>query len=56
MINFIDGALGAPPQKWPGMTASIILLVALLGLVLCLGGAVIALIFANSTSSASGLW
>jgi hypothetical protein len=56
MINFIDGALGAPPQKWPGIIASIILLVALLCLVLCLGGAVVALMFANSTSSASGLW
>jgi hypothetical protein len=43
MIAFLGGALGAPPQKYPGMVASIILLAVSLVLLLCIcGGFVIA--------------
>lgn len=51
MIAFLGGALGAPPQKYPGMAASIALLAVSLVLLLCVcGGFVLA---AASSSSGS---
>jgi hypothetical protein len=42
MIAFMAGAMGAPPQKYPGMVASIVLLVVSLVVLLCVcGGCVI---------------
>jgi len=38
MINFMKGALGTPPQKYPGMTASIVISVVALLFVLCVCG------------------
>ena len=50
MIAFLGGALGAPPQKYPGMAASIALLAVSLVLLLCVcGGFVLA-----AASSGSG--
>lgn len=55
MINFMKGALGTPPQKYPGMTASIILLAVMLVFILCVcGGGIIATVN-GSDSSSSGL-
>jgi hypothetical protein len=43
MIAFMKGALGTPPQKYPGMVASILLMVFAVLVVLCLcGGLIIA--------------
>jgi len=54
MIAFMKGAMGAPPQKYPGMAASIVLLAVALLLVLCLcGGFIIAA--ANSDNDSYGL-
>ena len=52
MIAFLGGALGAPPQKYPGMVASIVLLAVALVLLLCVcGGFIIAA--ANSGSDST---
>lgn len=37
-INFMKGALGTPPQKYPGMTATIVLMVVALLFLLCVCG------------------
>ncbi len=51
MIGFLNGAIGAPPQKYPGMTATIVLNAVGLALLLCLcGGVVLAAIAGTSTS------
>ncbi|ROP34085.1 hypothetical protein [Couchioplanes caeruleus] len=38
MIVFIGGALGPPPQKYPGMVATIVLAIVTLVMLLCLCG------------------
>ena len=50
LIAFMGGALGGPPQKYPGMAASIVLMAISLVLLLCVcGGFIVAA--ANSGSS-----
>ncbi|MEU4242316.1 hypothetical protein [Actinoplanes sp. NPDC026619] len=52
VIAFIGGALGAPPQKWPGMVVMIILYAVIGVLFLCVcGGVVVAALSSNSTSA-----
>ena len=52
LIAFIGGALGVPPQKYPGMTAQIVLLVFALVMLVCVGGLVlVALLAANGSTS-----
>jgi hypothetical protein len=55
MIAFLRGALGAPPQKYPGMTASIVLLVISLVLLLCVCGGLIVAAANGGSSSSAGL-
>ena len=55
MIGFIGGALGSPPQKYPGMTASIILMVVSLVILLCVCGGIIVSAISNSSSNAYGM-
>ncbi|MFI5932274.1 hypothetical protein [Actinoplanes sp. NPDC051494] len=51
MVAFMGGALGAPPQKYPGMIVTIILSVVALLLILCVcGGTVLAALSSGSTS------
>lgn len=50
MVAFINGALGAPPQKYPGMVVTIVLFSVLVALLLCLcGGVFLAAITSGST-------
>ncbi|GAA2603717.1 hypothetical protein Adu01nite_34770 [Paractinoplanes durhamensis] len=51
MIAFIRGALGAPPQKWPGLVATIILFAIVGILFLCICGGIIVGIVADSGNS-----
>ena len=52
MIAFLNGALGSPPQKFPGFAASIALMIVSLVLLLCVcGGVVLAALAGNSTTS-----
>ncbi|MFI5495777.1 hypothetical protein [Actinoplanes sp. NPDC051859] len=53
MVVFMAGALGAPPQKYPGMAVTIVLLVISLIIFLCLCGGFI-LAAANGSSTALG--
>ncbi len=56
MINFMKGALGTAPQKYPGMIASIIMLAISLLIILCVcGGSIVAMVSDSNTSSSSGL-
>jgi hypothetical protein len=55
MIGFMKGALGAPPQKHPGMAASIVMLVISLLILLCVCGGIIVSAISNSSDSAYGL-
>ncbi|GID97045.1 hypothetical protein ACFQFC_38585 [Amorphoplanes digitatis] len=48
MIAFMGGALGGPPQKYPGMAASIVLLVISLVILLCVCGGLLAAILSSS--------
>ncbi|GGQ81301.1 hypothetical protein [Couchioplanes azureus] len=54
MIAFFGGALGAPPQKYPGMVGTVVLAVVTLVILLCLCGGVI-LAAGDGTSTARGL-
>jgi hypothetical protein len=54
MIAFMKGALGTPPQKYPGMVASILLIVFGLLIVLCVCGGII-IAAANSDDDSYGL-
>jgi hypothetical protein len=53
LAAFFKGALGAPPQKYPGAVLQIILLVVGLVVLLCACGGV--LLAGNGNSSALGL-
>ena len=53
MIAFIRGALGAPPQKWPGMVATIILFAVVGVLFLCVCGGIIVAAISDSGSNSS---
>jgi hypothetical protein len=53
MIAFIKGALGMPPQKWPGLVATIILFAIVAVLFLCVCGGIIVGILSDSGSSSS---
>ncbi|GAB1640643.1 hypothetical protein [Krasilnikovia sp. MM14-A1259] len=56
MIAFMNGALGAPPQKYPGMAVSIVLLAISLVILLCVcGGFLVAAISGGSGTSSTGL-
>jgi hypothetical protein len=58
MVAFMRGALGAPPQKYPGMAFTIALFVVLAVIFLCIcGGILVAAMNSNTTSMAdvSGL-
>jgi hypothetical protein len=55
MINFMKGALGVPPQKYPGMTAAIIIWAISLLILLCVCGGVVVAAVSSSNSSSSGL-
>jgi hypothetical protein len=47
-IAFLNGALGAPPQKYPGMVASYILMAVSLLILLCVCGGIIVSAFSNN--------
>lgn len=52
LIAFIGGALGAPPQKWPGLVFTIIMFAVVGVLILCVcGGTIVAAMSSNSTSA-----
>lgn len=51
MVAFLKGALGTPPQKYPGMPVMIVLLAVMLIFVLCVCGGLIAGILSDSSSS-----
>ncbi|GIM96650.1 hypothetical protein Ato02nite_084430 [Paractinoplanes toevensis] len=53
MIAFIKGALGAPPQKWPGLVATIILFAIVGVLFLCVCGGIIVGILSDAGDSSS---
>ncbi|RZU54481.1 hypothetical protein EV385_6432 [Krasilnikovia cinnamomea] len=55
MVAFMNGALGAPPQKYPGMAVTIVLLVIALIILLCVCGGFIAAATSGSGSSSMGL-
>jgi hypothetical protein len=55
MIAFMKGALGVPPQKYPGMAVSIALLAVSLVILLCVCGGLVVATLSSSNSSASGL-
>jgi hypothetical protein len=55
MIAFMGGALGAPPQKYPGMAVSIVLLAVSLVLLLCVCGGFILAAASDSTNDPYGL-
>jgi hypothetical protein len=55
MIAFFNGALGGAPQKYPGMTLSLILLGVSLLILLCLCGGFLLAAIGSSNSSSSGL-
>lgn len=48
MIAFMRGALGTPPQKYPGFAATIVLLVVSLVILLCVCGGFLAAIASSS--------
>lgn len=55
-IAFLSGALGAPPQKYPGMVATIILMALSLLILLCVcGGIIVAAVNGSSSSSLPAL-
>lgn len=51
MVAFMKGALGAPPQKYPGMPVMIVLMVIMLIFVICVCGGLIAGIVSDSSTS-----
>jgi hypothetical protein len=52
LVAFIGGAMGAPPQKWPGLTLTIIMFVIVGILFLCVcGGIIVAALNSNTTSA-----
>ena len=53
--NFFKGALGAPPQKWPGAILQIILLAIVGVILLCVCGGIIVSALSNNNDSAYGL-
>ncbi|MEV4701935.1 hypothetical protein [Actinoplanes sp. NPDC049316] len=56
MIAFMRGAMGAPPQKYPGMGFTIAMLVVVAVLLLCVcGGILVAAMSGGDSSTASGL-
>lgn len=55
MIAFLGGALGPPPQKYPGMVASIILLAVSLLILLCVCGGFILAAANSGTDDPYGL-
>ncbi|WP_412750785.1 hypothetical protein [Krasilnikovia sp. M28-CT-15] len=55
MVAFMKGALGAPPQKYPGMAVTIVLLVFVLVMLLCICGGFIAAMSGSGSSSSVGL-
>ncbi|MEV8504751.1 hypothetical protein AB0368_07975 [Actinoplanes sp. NPDC051475] len=55
MIVFMGGALGTPPQKYPGMAATIALMVVSLVLLLCICGGFILAAANGGSSSAFGV-
>lgn len=51
MVAFMRGALGAPPQKYPGMGVTIALFVVVAVMLLCIcGGVLVAAMNSNTTS------
>lgn len=55
MIAFMAGAMGAPPQKYPGMAASMVLLVVSLVVLLCVCGGCVVGALNDGTSDPYGL-
>ncbi|BCJ56190.1 hypothetical protein Asp14428_76650 [Actinoplanes sp. NBRC 14428] len=55
MIAFIGGALGAPPQKYPGMAVTIVLMVISLVILLCVCGGFILALASGGSNSALGV-
>jgi hypothetical protein len=53
--NFFKGALGAPPQKWPGAILQIILLAIVAVILLCVCGGIIVSALSNNSDSSYGL-
>jgi hypothetical protein len=56
MVAFMKGAMGAPPQKYPGMLFSVIISIVALVMVLCVcGGIVVAALNPDSSSALPAL-
>lgn len=56
MVAFMKGALGAPPQKYPGMPVMIVLMVIMLIFLICIcGGVIVGIASGNSASSLPAL-
>ncbi|MEU7906899.1 hypothetical protein [Actinoplanes sp. NPDC049118] len=55
MIAFMAGALGAPPQKYPGMAVSIVLLVVSLVMLLCVCGGFLVAMAGSGSNDPYGL-
>ncbi|MGA5299487.1 hypothetical protein ACPCHT_06130 [Nucisporomicrobium flavum] len=56
MVAFMRGALGAPPQKYPGMAFTIAMLAVVGVILLCVcGGVLVAAMSSGDSSTASGL-
>ena len=55
MVAFMRGALGAAPQKYPGMGVTIGLFVVLAVMLLCVCGGVLVAAMNSGTSTASGM-
>jgi L-asparagine transporter-like permease len=55
MVAFMRGALGAAPQKYPGMGFTIAMLAVVAVLLLCVCGGVLVAAMSGGSSTASGL-